>query len=261
MSRDCYLVTGASSGLGELFAIRLAEAGHDVVLVARRLERLEVLARRLRDEYGVSASPVSCDLTEPGAVQRLMLEIEDMGITVTHLINNAGFGLRGGFVEMDEPSQAHMIDHNCRVLMEMSHAVLPSMVAAGRGGILNVASLASFQPGPWMAVYYASKAFVLRFSEALHEEVIGRGVAVACLCPEPTQTEFFDVAGMKDSFLSTALAGEPEHVVQDGLRALEKNRAVVVSGGFNAVMAFLIRFTPRSLARVVAGRLQKARGA
>lgn len=256
---DCYLITGASAGLGAGFAARLAAEGHDLVLVARRADRLRQLAAALRDRHGVRVTVLVADLTEAGAVAQLMIDMERQGLAVTHLINNAGFGLRGAFAELDGPSQARMIDLNCRVPVELSHALLPGMLALGRGGILNVASTAAFQPGPWMAVYYATKAFMLSFSEALHEEVAERGVHVAALCPGPTRTEFFEVADMHDTALSRFLAGEPGKVVADGLKALRDNRAVMVSGALNAAVAGSMRFTPRGVARKVAGTLQKAR--
>jgi hypothetical protein len=153
-----------------------------------------------------------------------------------------------------------MIDLNCRALVELCHLALPGMIARKSGGILNVASTAAFQPGPWMAVYYATKAFVLSFSEALHEELKDRGVRVSALCPGPTRTEFAEVADMADSDLFKRFASGPEAVVADGLAALKANRAVKVSGAMNAVMAGSIRFTPRWLARRIAGSLQKRRG-
>jgi short-subunit dehydrogenase len=259
MAKDCYLVTGASAGLGAGFAAAIAAQGHDLILVARRADRLETLAAELRQHHGVAVTAIPADLTEAGAIAALMAEIEQQGLTVTHLINNAGFGLRGRFDEMDGPSQARMIDCNCRAPMELAHAVLPGMIAAGRGGILNVASTAAFQPGPWMAVYYASKAFLLSFSEAIHHEVKDRGVTVAALCPGPTRTEFFDVADMRDSALSRFMSGEPDKVIEDGLKALASNKAVVVSGALNATVAASIRITPRPIARRIAGSLQKAR--
>lgn len=257
---DCYLITGASSGLGAGFAKALAANGHDLVLVARRADRLEALAAALREEYAITAHVFSTDLTASGAVAQLMEELAEQGITITHLINNAGYGLRGAFADMDGPSQARMIDLNCRVPMELTHAVLPDMIKAGRGGILNVASTAAFQPGPWMAVYYATKAFLLNFSEAVHDEVKDKGISVSALCPGPTKTEFFSLAEMEDSALNRFMTGAPEKVVQDGLKALETNKAVRVSGALNATIASSIRFTPRPLARKIAGELQKARG-
>ena len=253
------LITGASAGLGAEFAKAFAKRGDNLVLVARRADRLEALATALRAEQGITATVVSTDLTESGAVARLMVELQDDGIEITHLTNNAGFGLRGAFGELDGPSQARMIDLNCRVLVELCHAVLPGMTRAGSGGILNVASTASFQPGPWMAVYYATKAFVLSFSEALHHELRDQGISVSALCPGPTRTEFFDVADMHDTALSRYMAGDPAKVVADGMRALERNKAVEISGALNATIAQSIRFTPRPIARRIAGSLQRKR--
>lgn len=257
---DCYLITGASAGLGAGFAKALAAKGHDLILVARRADRLETLAALLRDQYGVAVHVLPADLTESGAVAALMEDIAAQKLTITHLINNAGFGLRGAFADMDGPSQARMIDLNCRVPTELTHAVLPAMIAAGRGGILNIASTAAFQPGPWMAVYYATKAFLLSFSEAIHDEVKDKGVAVSALCPGPTRTEFFALAEMEDSALNRFMAGAPEKVIEDGLKALDANKAVRVSGALNSAIAGSIRITPRPLARRIAGELQKARG-
>lgn len=261
MAKDCYLVTGASAGLGAVFARELAAAGHDLILTARRADRLHSLAAELQARYPIKASVIVTDLTEAGAVAQLMAEISQAGLSVTHLVNNAGFGVRGDFAALDGPTQARMIDVNCRAVVELSHAVLPAMLVAGRGGILNVASTAAFQPGPWMAVYYATKSFVLSFSEAVHDEVKAQGVTVAALCPGPTRTEFFAQAQMQDSILNRYMAGAPEKVVHDGLRALAANRAVKISGLLNATIATSIRFTPRALARFIAGSLQKARHA
>ena len=249
------LITGASAGLGEGFARALARQGVSLVLVARRDERLKALAGKL----GVPVETVGLDLAEPGAAERLHSGLASRGIAVDRLINNAGFGARGSFVEIDRAEQSRMIALNCTALVELCHVFLPAMIAARRGGILNVASTAAFQPGPWMAVYYATKAFVLSFSEALHEEVRAHGVKVSALCPGPTRTEFADVAGMGDSELFKRFAADAESVVRDGLTALEANSAVKVSGALNTIMAESIRLTPRGLARRIAGGLQKRR--
>jgi uncharacterized protein len=258
-STNNVLITGASAGLGAGFAKAFAARGDNVILVARRTQRLEELATALRADHGITATVISTDLTESGAIPRLMQEIEDNGLLITHLVNNAGYGLRGAFSELDGPSQARMIDLNCRALVELCHAVLPAMIRAKSGGILNVASTASFQPGPWMAVYYASKAFVLSFSEALHHEVRDQGVSVSALCPGPTKTEFFDVAEMHDTTLSRYMAGDAAKVVADGIRALDRNKAVEISGALNTTIAQSIRFTPRPIARRIAGALQRRR--
>ncbi|TPG20958.1 SDR family oxidoreductase [Sphingomonas koreensis] len=253
------LITGASAGLGTHFALALAAEGHDVILVARRRDRLDQLAQLIRTKHGVGAHVLVADLAKKNAVAKLVEAVSLQGLSVDLLVNNAGYGARGAFAAMDRAMQARMIDLNCRSLMELTHAFLPDMLAAKRGAILNVASTAAFQPGPWMAVYYATKAFVLSFSEALHEEMKDRGVRVSALCPGPTRTEFAEIADMGDSELFKRFASDPQKVVADGLKALKANRAVMVSGGMNKVAAGSIRFTPRGLARRIAGSLQKAR--
>lgn len=261
---DVTLITGASAGLGEGFARALGAQRRNLMLVARRDERLKRLAAQLAERHGVRVETLAIDLAEEDAGERVMAEAATRGLSVDTLINNAGFGARGAFAEIDLAEQRRMIALNCTALTDLCHRVLPDMIARRRGGILNVASTAAFQPGPWMAVYYATKAFVLSFSEALHEEVREHGVHVAALCPGPTQTEFADVAGMRDSELFkrfARFAAPPDEVVRDGLAALEANRAVKVSGALNAVMAESIRFTPRTLARRIAGGLQKTRQA
>jgi short-subunit dehydrogenase len=254
------LITGASAGLGAHFALALAKQRNDLILVARREDRLEQLGALVRERHGVTAHVIAADLAKRNAVAKLAEAVAAQGLTVDMLINNAGFGARGAVAKLDRAVQARMIDVNCRALVELCHAFLPAMLERRSGAILNVASTAAFQPGPWMAVYYASKAFVLSFSEALHEEVKDRGVKVSALCPGPTRTEFADVAGTADSDLFRKWAGAPEKVVADGLKALKANRAVAVSGASNKAMAASIRFTPRGVARRIAGSLQKSRG-
>ena len=251
------IVTGASAGLGQGFARALVAEGRDLLLVARRADRLEALKAALP---AVRVETLALDLAAPDAGERLMAEAARRGLVVDTLINNAGFGARGAFAEIDLDEQKRMVALNCAALMELSHRVLPGMIERRRGGILNVASTAAFQPGPWMAVYYATKAFVLSFSEALHEEVRGAGVRVAALCPGPTRTEFADVAGMSNSVLFERFATDPDAVVRDGLAALRANQAVRVSGAMNRAMAEAIRFTPRGMARRIAAGLQKTRG-
>ena len=254
------LITGASAGLGEGFARALAATGENLILTARRVDRLEALATQLRAKHQIQVHLFPTDLAQPDAPAKLLADIAGAALSVDQLINNAGFGVRGAFAEGDGARQLEMIDLNCRALVALTHRVLPQMVARGSGGILNVASTAAFQPGPWMAVYYATKAFVLSFSEALHEEVRGQGVRVAALCPGPTRTEFADVAGMGDSPLFRALGSSAEAVVRDGLRALAANQAVRVSGAANLAMAESIRLTPPVLARRLVGALQRSRG-
>ncbi len=259
MAKGTALVTGASAGLGTHFAHALAARGHALILTARRADRLEALAAELRARHGVDVATIAADLGEPGAAERLVAEIARRGLAVNLLINNAGFGARGAFSAMAPAMLDRMLDLNCRAVMDLCRLLLPGMIQMRGGGILNVASTAAFQPGPWMAAYYATKAFVLSLSEALHEEARPHGVRVVALCPGPTRTEFADVADMRDSALFKRLASGAEAVVRDGLAALDANDAVRVSGATNRLMAASIRFTPRGIARRIAGALQKAR--
>lgn len=256
------LVTGASAGLGAEFARQLAASGHDLILSARRTDRLDALAAELRTAHAVAVTVIAADLADPAGPDALVAAVAAVaaaGLTVDLLVNNAGLGHRGAFATAPAAGQLATIDVNVRAAVALAHAVLPGMVARGHGGILTVASTAAFQPGPWMAVYYASKAFVLSFSEALHEEVKGNGVRVAALCPGPVDTEFAGLAGMTDMAIFDKLATPADKVVRDGLAALAANRAVKVSGAVNAIAAGSVRFAPRSLVRRLTASLQKAR--
>lgn len=253
------LITGASAGLGQGFARALAAQGQDLILTARRADRLEALAAELRTAHGVQAHIFPADLADPTAPDTLIADIAAADLTIHDLINNAGYGIQGGFADGDTSAELGMIDLNIRALVALTHAVLPQMVARRSGGVLNIASTAAFQPGPWLAVYYATKAFVLSFSEAIHEEVKDEGVRIVALCPGPTRTEFANLAGMGDSALFNRFASDPETVVRDGLKALATNQAVRISGMANTLMAGSIRLTPRGLARRIAGSLQKSR--
>lgn len=253
------LVTGASAGLGAGFARALAREKHDLILTARRIDRLDALAAELRRTHDVAVHVFAADLAEPDAPASLIARVIEAGLTIDTLVNNAGFGLQGAVADLDGEKQGDIIDVNCRALVVLARAVLPAMIARGKGGILNIASTAAFQPSPMFAVYSASKAFVLSFSEALHEEVKAHGVAVAALCPGPTRTEFAAVAGMGHSMLFDRFAGGPEAVIRDGLAALKANQAVKISGAMNFLMAESIRFAPRGMVRRLAHQLQKGR--
>jgi len=245
------LITGASAGLGVDFARQLSARGHRLVLVARRRERLDALAAELGN-----ARAVAVDLSEAGASDRLMADLAAHGETVDVLVNNAGFGLAGRFAELDGTRQREMIDLNCGALVELAHAVLPGMIERKAGAILNLASVAAFQPGPGMAVYFATKAFVLSFSEALHEEVRRHGVTVTALCPGPTATEFGAVAGWRGSAMIDKLSARSEDVVRAGLAALDKGKAVEIPGLVNKAAAQGHRLLPRWLLRRIAGSLK-----
>jgi short-subunit dehydrogenase len=245
------LVTGASAGLGVEFARHLSRLGYRLVLAARRKDRLDALANDLGN-----ARAVEVDLSAPGAAWKLMSDIEAAGEQVELLINNAGFGLRGKFAELDPTRQREMIDVNCGALTDLCRAVAPLMVQRRSGSILNVASTAAFQAGPNMAVYFATKAYVLSFTEALHEELKPHGIHVTCLCPGPTRTDFGEVAGIRTLGQFDRLAMDAEPVVRAGLRALERNRAIAITGLANKIAAHATRFAPRATVRRIAGALK-----
>ena len=245
------LVTGASAGLGVEFARQLSKRGHRLVLAARRKERLDQLAKELGN-----ARAVAIDLSKAGAAAKLMADIEANGETVDLLVNNAGFGLIGRFAELDAKRERQMIDLNVATLTDLCRAAAPAMIKRKSGGIINVASTAAFQPGPKMAVYFATKAFVLSLSEALHEELKPHGVRVTCLCPGPTRTEFGDVAGFGGNGLFDRVAMESPGVVETGLDGLDRNKAVIVPGLLNKLTANSGRFAPRFVVRKIAGAIK-----
>lgn len=245
------LITGASAGLGAEFARQLSKRSHRLVLAARRRDRLEDLAKELGN-----ARAVAIDLSKKDAAAKLMANLEAAGEEVEILVNNAGFGLIGRFAELDAKRQRQMIDLNVGTLTDLCRAVAPQMVARQSGGIINVASTAAFQPGPNMAIYFATKAYVLSFTEALHEELKPHGVSVSCLCPGPTRTEFGEVAGFVGNGAFDRVAMESPEVVQTGLEGLDKNHAVVVPGLTNKIVAASTRFAPRSVVRKIAGAIK-----
>ena len=245
------LVTGASAGLGAEFARQLSERGYRLVLAARRKDRIEELARELG-----KARAVAIDLSKKDSAAKLLADIDANGETVDLLVNNAGFGLIGRFAELDAKRERQMIDLNVGTLTDLCRAVAPQMITRKSGSILNVASTAAFQPGPKMAVYFATKAFVLSLTEALHEELKPHGVKVSCLCPGPTRTEFGEVAGFGGNGMFDRVAMDAPKVVKAGLDGLENNKAVVIPGIINKAGALSGRFAPRSVVRKIAGAIK-----
>ena len=245
------LITGASAGLGVEFARQLSKRGHRLVLAARRKDRLDALAKELGN-----ARAVAIDLSKANAAAKLMADLEAAGEQVEILVNNAGFGLIGRFAELDSKRERQMIDLNVGALTDLCRAVAPGMIKRKSGAILNVASTAAFQPGPKMAVYFATKAFVLSFTEALHEELKPHGVKVTCLCPGPTRTEFGEVAGFGGNGAFDKVAMEAGEVVEAGLKGMDRNRAVIVPGLVNKIGAISTRFAPRSVVRKIAGAIK-----
>lgn len=248
------LVTGASSGIGFELAKRLMAEGANLILTARDLGKLNEASGSLEKQFGRKPFLVSKDLGEPGAALELFQELKSKNSSVDILVNNAGFGAGGLFHKTDRSKSLGMIDVNVRALTELTHLFLPAMVQQKSGWVLNVASTAAFQPIPTEAVYAAGKAYVLLFSEALHEELKALGVTVTCLCPGPTDTPFFG----KDILASRKLKRvmmTPAKVAQTGLEALKKKRALVTAGFQNKAARFAVRFAPRSLVAKMARKM------
>lgn len=259
MTRPTALVTGASAGIGAELA-RLLALDHDLVLVARDAARLEALAKELADAHGTAAEVLAADLGDDAQLAKVEQRICDPDRPVEIVVNNAGFGTVGAFAELPREREDAMVRLNVLALVRLSHAAASTMVPRGGGGILNVASLGAFAPVPRMAVYGATKAFVASFTQALHEELLGTGVRVSCLCPGFTHTEFQQRAGVSGGGPSFIWASAHD-VAQTGLAGLAANRALVVSGALNKGTAWLTRLTPGVLNRKISGQvLRRAEG-
>lgn len=254
------LVTGASSGIGEAFAARLAAEQFDLVVVARARERLETLAKRLVETRGIEVDVVSADLTRPDDLARVEARVAD-DPTLDLLVNNAGFGTYGPFVELDPAREEEEIRLNVLALVRLTRAALPGMIARGSGAIVNVSSMAGLSPCPYNATYAATKAFVNSFTEAVHEEIAGSGVRLQVLQPGFTRTEFQDRAGMATGSVPKAAWMSAEDVVEASMAGLRRGQLVVVPGGANRALATLTSLMPRSVARRIAGSAAKRFGA
>ncbi len=243
------LVTGASAGIGADIARELAKRGQGVTLAARREDRLRELADELTSEHGVKVEVIAADLSEPAGRERLVKEIQEADLTVEVLINNAGFGSAGLFHGLDQDAERRMVRTNIDALHDLTSEYIPAMVGRGRGAVLNVASVAGFQPLPRQATYGATKAFVLSFSQALHDDLRDTGVTVTVLCPGATKTEFMAVADFEEEadkapgFLWMSSAD----TAKAGVEGLEKGKREVIPGPVNQFGAFTGRMTPRSL--------------
>lgn len=249
--RKTALVTGASSGIGRELARLLAADGHDLVLVARDGARLDEVAEELRSAYGVSTRAIVKDLSEASAAAEVFREIEDAGIDVDVLVNNAGFNVCGAFESTDPEQELRMLQVLVVTLTQLTKLFLPGMLGRGSGRILNLGSTGSFSPGPYDAVYCASKAYVLSFSEALAEELGGTGVTVTALCPGPTRTRFAEGAAMTDLPLFRRGVMSAADVAAAGYRALMLGHRVVVPGMANKLLAFSVRLSPRRMVTFV----------
>jgi hypothetical protein len=255
--KETALITGASSGIGLDLARLFAKDGHDVVLVARSEGRLREIAAELERDCGIKAHVIAIDLAQTDAPRKL---VDALPCAIDVLVNNAGFGITGSFVTTDLAKELEMIQVNVVALTALTKVLLPPMVARHRGRVLNVASTAAFQPGPLMAVYYATKAYVLSFSEAIADELRDSGVTVTALCPGPTSTGFADAAGMtKTRLFNLAKPMDSAAVAREGYKAMQRGRRVVVTGMKNKLLTQSIRVSPRRMVTAIVRKLQESR--
>jgi short-subunit dehydrogenase len=258
-SRQTALITGASSGIGRELARLFAASGYNVVLVARRVEALQALARELGEQQSVAALALETDLANAGAPQRLADALQQRGVTIDVVVNNAGFAMQGPVAELPLDRQLDMIQVNVMALTALTRLFLPGMLQRNRGGVLNVASTAAFQPGPLMAIYYATKAYVESFTEALAEEVDGMGVRVTCLCPGPTATGFAEVAAVADTNLFKRPTMSAVDVATIGYQSWRRGEVVVIPGLNNKLGVAFVKLAPRRAVRRTVKRLNSRR--
>jgi len=249
------LITGASAGIGTELARVFASNGHRLVLVARRADRLTALAAEITAAGGAAPIVLPCDLEQPDAGDKIAAALAAAGVEVEYVVNNAGFGLFGNAIELDRATQLGMIAVNVRTMTDLSLRFSESLIRH-RGGILNVGSIAGFLPGPGMAVYYASKAYVLSFSEGLRGELAPRGVRVTALCPGPVPSEFQARAGFEPGFDSAVLNVSPADVAKAGYHGLMANKRAVLPGLGIKMVPFLLRLFPRGFILWAVGRFQ-----
>lgn len=251
------LITGASAGLGRDFARLFAADGHDVVLVARRRDKLEELAAELERDASIRAHVLAADLSDRTAPVQIHDHLHANGVEIEFLVNNAGFGSTGRFAELDAARELDMITVNVGALTHLTRLFVPGMIARGRGRILNVGSTAGFQAGPFMATYYATKAYVNHFSEALAHELADTGVTVTVSCPGPTATEFGAVAGNDKSELFARSVASSEGVAREAYRAMMKGKRMIVHGARNRFLVQALRVSPRRLVHGIAAKLNQ----
>jgi short-subunit dehydrogenase len=254
--RETALITGASSGIG-LDLAQLMAPQFDLIITARNQNELEKLGRELEAAHGNHVHVIPADLASPDAPRQLLAEIERRGLPVDILINNAGFGSYGAFAESDSQNTLDMIEVNIAALTSLTRLALPGMLKRRRGRIMNVASTAGFQPGPLMAVYYATKAYVIMFSEAIANELKGSGVTVTCLCPGATATKFASRADMEKSRLFKMGAMNSKEVARTGYKGMMAGKTMVIPGFFNRALAMSVRFSPRKLVTAISRSLQE----
>ncbi|HEY7404214.1 MAG TPA: SDR family oxidoreductase [Candidatus Angelobacter sp.] len=258
-SRETALITGASSGIG-LDLARLMAPRFDLIITARNQSDLEKIARELETQHGNHVHVVPADLAKPEAPTQIFAEIKRRGLPVDILINNAGFGLYGAFAENDLRQELDMLQVNIAALTALTKLALPGMLERKHGRIMNVASTAGLQPGPLMAVYYATKAYVIMFSEAIANELEVSGITVTCLCPGATATRFAVRANMEQSRLFKMGAMKSHKVAEAGYEGMMAGKTMVIPGFVNKALAFSVRFSPRKLVTAISRSLQERAG-
>jgi short-subunit dehydrogenase len=250
------LVTGASSGIGAAIAESLAQRGHGLTLVARREDRLSELATELHERHGVRVGIVACDLADASQRDLLATRVAELSLDVEVLVNNAGFGYAGNCVDADRERQVEMVRVNCEAVVDLSSRYLPEMVRRGRGAAINVASMAAFQPLPGSTTYAASKAFVLNYTEALHEELKGTGVTATAVCPGPVRTEFMNASGIERADRTPDFVWmSPEDVAEEAVKAAEAGKRAIVPGKLNYAGSLLGRHSPRKIVLPLSRRI------
>ena len=260
MAKKTALITGGSTGIGYELARCFAAHGHDLVLIARHRDALEAAAGKIEGKYGVNVHTMTFDLADPDSPQKLFDAINAERIHIDYLVNNAGFGLGGEFIDTDLQTELDMIQVNVTAVVHLTKLFLPEMVKKKEGRVLNVASTAAFYPGPLASIYYSTKNFVLAFSEAIAEELRKTGVSVTALCPGPTETNFADRSGTSKSRLFTdSVVASAEEVAQYGYAAMMKGQRVAVPGVGNKFLMHADRITPRRLVTFLARKVQESR--
>ena len=255
MAKETVLITGASSGIGMGLAKLFAADGSDLVLVARREDRLNELAEELKSEHGIEVHVLPKDLSKKTSPKEIFNHLKKEKIEINVLVNNAGFGSRGTVSELDTDLQVDMVQVNAAALTHLTSLFLPGIIERGQGGILNVGSLAGFQPGPNLAVYFATKAYVLSFTEALAEEISNPNIKVSCFAPGPVKTEFGEKSDLEDSLLFKMSLMDLEPAVKAGYEGFRKGKTIVIPGLKQQIVPFLNRFTPRLIVRKIAKKL------
>ena len=254
------IITGASKGIGKAIAAELAAKGFDLLLIARTESLLQTLAAELSHRHNVKVEYLSLDLTTPDSINKIIEKVENEKLSVQVLINNAGYAQWGNFAELDLIEQENMMFVNMNLMVRLSHRLLPQLLKNQKSYLLNVASSSAYQAIPTLAIYCASKAFVLQFTRALRHELKGKGINVSCLSPGPTETEFMNVAGMTTAKMKKQAAKfnmSPEAVASIGLKGLMNNKAEIIPGFLNLLQAKMVNFVPKTITEKIAAGLYK----